>query len=126
MSNGMRRGWNMSKKLLAVIDDKIELFLYEGILKNNNIPYEIKQNGADGYKKIIMGVGAYSVPADIYVPEEFYEKAVELTEVVKSGDSEPPFGENNPHRRKKIIFAWITAGIFITAVLLIFILTNLN
>lgn len=116
----------MSKKLLAVMDDKIELFLYEGILKNNKIPYEIKQKGVDGYKKIIMGVGAYSVPADIYVPEELYEKAVELTEVVKSGDSEPPFGEDNPQRKKKIVLAWIIAGVFMAALLLIFIFANLN
>jgi hypothetical protein len=116
----------MKEKLLANIDDKIVLFLYEGILKKNGIPYRIKQKGMDGYMKIILGSGAYSVPADIYVPEECHEKAVELTEVVKSGDPEAPFGEKDPYRKKKMIYAWITAAVFLAAVLLIFILTNLN
>ncbi|MFO7610979.1 MAG: DUF2007 domain-containing protein [Clostridia bacterium] len=109
----------MSEILLATVLDSVELFLYEGILKQNEIPYIVRQTGIRGYMKILGGA-SHSVPADIFVAEEDHDKAVECTEVIRTEENKAPDNKNNPEYRKKMIIAWIITGIFGLAILAAF------
>jgi len=106
----------MAEKLLMEVNDNVELFLYEGILKQNKIPYVIKRPNVRGYMKILTGA-AHAVPAEIYVPEEAYEQVLELTEIIRSEKSTGPGSKGDPLAKRKSVAAWIIVGIF--AVLLI-------
>jgi len=101
----------MSEKLLMEVNDNVELYLYEGILKQNKIPYIIKRPNVRGYMKIIAGE-SHAVPAEIYVPEESFDSALELTEVIRSEKSQAPDSKENPGYKKRKLFAWVIIGMF--------------
>jgi len=106
----------MSEKLLMDVNDNVELYLYEGILKQNKIPYIIKRPNVRGYMRIIAGE-SHAVPAEIYVQEEAFDRALELTEVIRSEKSQAPDNKENPGYKKRKIFAWVIVGMFGLAVL---------
>lgn len=112
----------MNEKLLMTVENSIELFLYEGILKQNNIPYIVKQTSMNRYMKILGGSASYSVPAEIFVNEENYDKAIEMTEVIRAEKNEAPDNKENPQYRLKRILAWIIVGTF--AVVILFMLIS--
>ncbi len=113
----------MNEKLLMNVNDNVELYLYEGILKQNKIPYIIKRPNVRGYMRIIVGE-SHAVPAEIYVPEEAFDKALELTEVIRSEKSQVPDSKENPGYKKRKYFAWAIIAMF-GLIVLIFILTEL-
>ncbi len=65
--------------LVAVLQNSAYSAIYFDILKENNIPYEARNQGVQGYTKLLFG--EYSVPEYVYVMPEHYEKAKELYEV---------------------------------------------
>lgn len=113
----------MSEKLLMEVNDNVELYLYEGILKQNKIPYIIKRPNVSGYIKIIAGE-SHAVPAEIYVPEEAFENALELTEIIRSEKSQAPDSKENTGYKKRKVFAWAIVGIF-GSIVLVYILIEL-
>lgn len=102
----------MEEKLLISVDKNIELFLYEGILKQNDIPYIIKQKDIGNYMKILAGAASHSTPAEIYVGELDYEKAIELTAVIRTEENQGPDNKDNPIYKSKKIFAWVIVSMF--------------
>lgn len=106
----------MEEKLLVTVDESVELFLYEGILKQNKIPYLVKQKNIGNYLKILAGSAGHSTPADIYVTESDYEKAVEITEVMRSEQNQGPDNKDNPMYKRKNMFAWIIVSLFLTMI----------
>lgn len=50
--------------------------IYKDLLKENNIPFICRQNGAGGYIKVLTG--GFLVTDNIYVRPEQYDKAKEL------------------------------------------------
>ena len=101
----------MAEKLLLEINDSVELYLYEGILKQNKIPYIIKRPNVRGYLRIITGE-AHAVPAEIFIPEEAYDQAIELTEVIRTEKNKGPGSKGDPLAKRKTFFAWVVFGIF--------------
>ena len=113
----------MSEKLLMNVNDNVELYLYEGILKQNKIPYIIKRPNVRGYMRIIIGE-SHAVPAEIYVPEEAFDSAFELTEVIRSEKSQAPDSKDNSGYKKRKLFAWAIMGMF-GLIILVYILIEL-
>lgn len=107
----------MSEKLLTSVAGNVEMFLYEGILKENDIPYYIKHKGMDGYLNILRGP-AHNQDADIYVSDEDYEQAVKLTEIIRTEPNQAPDNPDNPTYGKKKIFAWMIAGLFFVLIII--------
>ena len=64
-------------KLITVYNN-YELGIIEGILKDNKIPYLVKEVGANSYMKIVTG--AILNATDIMIEESQLEKAKELTD----------------------------------------------
>lgn len=64
--------------LLKSTKEKYEIDLITVILKENNIPYEIKNETIDGHMKIVTGSFFYEIK--IYIREIDFEKAKELLE----------------------------------------------
>lgn len=65
--------------LVAVLKNTAYSAIYFDILKENNIPYFVRNAGAQGYTKHI--IGEYFVPDYVYVMPQYYDKAKELYEV---------------------------------------------
>lgn len=64
--------------LVAVIENTVSSEIFQNILKENEIPFICKQQGAGGYIKIAMG--SLFATDTIYVNPENAEKAKELYE----------------------------------------------
>lgn len=108
----------MEEKLLVTVERSVELFLYEGILKQNEIPYLVKQKSVGGYMKIIAGPLSNSQSAEIYVSEFDYERALELTEVMRTEENQAPDNKDNPAYKKRNIFAWAIVSMFILMIVI--------
>lgn len=65
--------------LAASIVNPVSSGIFQDILKENDIPFICRQEGAGGTIKILFGGGV--VPDNIYVAERNYERARELYEV---------------------------------------------
>ena len=63
--------------LLSQVDD-YNVSMVENLLNESKIPYLLKRRGIGGYFKIAFG-GSYEM-ADIYVSEDDYERAKEITD----------------------------------------------
>ena len=61
---------------LTTTNNNYELTVIEGILKNNSIPYILKDKESGAYMKIISGFSLYGT--EIYVEKNDLEKANEL------------------------------------------------
>jgi len=106
----------MNDKLLTEVNDSIKLFLYEEILKQNDIPYVVKRPGIRGYMSILGGA-AHAVPAEIYVSESDFDRAVNLTAVVEDEEPENPMEKGTKAYNRKRLFAWIIIGMFLIPLL---------
>lgn len=62
--------------LIATVFDPLRTAIIKGILESENIPYLIRERGAGASLGIIMGTNYLGT--DIYVPESFYERGMEL------------------------------------------------
>lgn len=62
--------------LAAAISNTVLSEMYQDLLKENDIPYICRQNGADGYLKHITG--GFLTTDLIYVKEEYYATAHEI------------------------------------------------
>ncbi|TJX67923.1 DUF2007 domain-containing protein [Soehngenia saccharolytica] len=71
-------------KLLIKTSDRIMLSLIESILKENGIPYILKDKGTGGYLKIITGASIYDT--EVLVSDKDFEKARELVDLVTKSD----------------------------------------
>ena len=107
----------MAEKLLMEINDNVELYLYEGILKQNKIPYAVKRPNVRGYNRIILGE-AHAVPAEIYVNEEDLQRAMEYTSVVRTEKRSDPAKKGTSAHRSRKIFAWTIVGMFLLMLLI--------
>lgn len=63
-------------RLLTTANGKVELMMLEGLLKDNEIPYLLKDHEAGNYMRIVGGFSIYGT--DIRVRDEDYERAKEL------------------------------------------------
>ncbi len=106
----------MAEKLLREISDNVELYLYEGILKQNKIPYIIKRPNVRGYTRILFGE-SHSVPAEIYVNDEDFQMAVEFTSVVRTEERNDPAKKGTQAHKNRKIFAWAIVGMFLVMLL---------
>lgn len=68
--------------VLKTVDNNFDLELITNLLKENNIPYILKDNGTGGYMRIIAGSSIFGT--DILVEESFFEKAYEILESISS------------------------------------------
>ena len=107
----------MAEKLLMEINDSVELYLYEGILKQNKIPYAVKRPNVRGYTRILLGE-SHAVPAEIYVNEEDLQRAREFTSVVQTEKRRDPAEKGTPAHRSRRLFAWTTVGMFLLMLLI--------
>lgn len=64
--------------LVAVLQNSAYSGIYLDILKENNIPYQTKNEGVQGYTKLLFG--EYSVPEYVYVMPQYYDRAKEFYE----------------------------------------------
>ncbi len=71
-------------KSLIKTSDRIMLSLIESILKENEIPYILKEKGTGGYLKIITGASIYDT--EVLVSDKDFEKARELVDLVTKSD----------------------------------------
>ena len=60
--------------------------IYKDLLKENNIPFICRQNGAGGYIKVLTG--GFLVTDNIYVKKDDYGKAKELYDNYIVGNEE--------------------------------------
>jgi Protein of unknown function (DUF2007). len=72
-------------KLLVKTSDRTTLALIESTLKENNIPYIMKDKGTGGYLKIITGASIYDT--EIYVSDNDLEKARDLVDLLTKSDT---------------------------------------
>ena len=66
--------------------------VYQDLLRENNIPFICRRDGANGYLKVITG--GFLVTDDIYVKEEDYTKARELYDNYINGDENMEFTDS--------------------------------
>jgi hypothetical protein len=77
--------------LLCTVYSPTELSVILGILEGAEIPFLVKERGAGGVSKVILG---YSISGtDIYVPEAALDAAAELIAPAESDEVEE--GEEN-------------------------------
>ena len=102
----------MAEKLLIEVNDSVELFLYEGILKQNNIPYIIKRPGMRNYTRILFGQ-AHAVPAEIYVNEGDFDRSKDFTAIINLEKAENPMEKGTKAYKSRKILAWVIVGMFL-------------
>lgn len=108
----------MTEKLLIEVNDSVELFLYEGILKQNKIPYIVKRPGMRNYTRILLGQ-AHAVPAEIYINDEDYERARDFTAVINLEKAENPMEKGTKAYKSRKILAWVIMGMFIVPLIIL-------
>lgn len=64
--------------VVAVISNTVSSEIYQDILRQNNVRFICRQQGAGGYLKHL--IGSASIPDYIYVKSDDYEQARELYE----------------------------------------------
>ena len=64
------------QKLLCTVYGTPELAVIRSILEGEGIPYLLKERGAGGVSKVVMGFSICGT--DIFVPDEVYEEASAL------------------------------------------------
>lgn len=69
---------NSDPVVAAVITNTVSSEIYQDILRQNNVRFICKQQGAGGYLKHL--IGSATIPDYIYVKSEDYEQARELYE----------------------------------------------
>lgn len=77
----------MELVFLTELSDQITINILCSMLKDNDIPYNLKHKGLGAYQRVTMGSSIYA--ASIYVESSNYEKARELLEIVTSPYKEP-------------------------------------
>ncbi len=77
--------------LVAVIPDTVSSEIFQDILKENEIPFICRQEGAGGYIKILTG--GLLVADSIYVSEENSQRASELYEAYLKTEADVDIGE---------------------------------
>ena len=65
-------------ELLTTANDNIYLSITESLLKDNDIPYLVKDRGCGTVVKVVMGFSIFG--ADVYVLKKDIERASELLE----------------------------------------------
>lgn len=107
----------MAEKVLVEVNDSVELYLYEGILKQNNIPYIIKRPGMRSYTHILFGA-THAVPAEIHVNEADYDRAKEFTAIISLEKAENPMEKGSKAYKNRKILAWAIAAMFLIPLLI--------
>ncbi|MBR2579054.1 MAG: hypothetical protein IKE41_02815, partial [Clostridia bacterium] len=69
---------------LITVHNSYELGVTESILKDNKIPYIVRESGAGGFLKITTG--ALLTDADIMIERSYLDKAKDLTYMLNSGE----------------------------------------
>ena len=69
---------NSDPVVAAVITNTVSSEIYQDILRQNNVRFICRQQGAGGYLKHL--IGSATIPDYIYVKSEDYEQARELYE----------------------------------------------
>ena len=76
----------MEEKALISTDNEYVINQVNTILKENDISYIVKTEGAGGYFRIALGSGLGKMTT-IYVSKEDFEKAIELVQVIDGVNS---------------------------------------
>ena len=79
--------------LAAAIANTVSSEIYQDLLKENNIPFVCRQQGAGGYLKILTGGllvtdSIYVNPRDYDRARELYENYIDIEEEIEIIDSE--------------------------------------
>lgn len=69
----------MESKLLITVHQAYEAEEIRELLKNNGIPCEFREYGAEGYLRLVGWLNPGGHGIDILVPEKSYEQAKEIT-----------------------------------------------
>lgn len=72
--------------VVAVITNTVSSEIYQDILRQNNVRFICRQQGAGGYLKHL--IGSATIPDYIYVKSEDYEQARELFETYIQNDGQ--------------------------------------
>lgn len=98
---------------LMTAADEREYDVCKSLLEAYGIPVLKRQREAGGYLSISMGMNIYGV--DIYVPEEYYNDAVELVkntvENKEENNTESEIAIEQYHN-KRLLYIWIIIGVF--------------
>ena len=78
------------QELLCTVYSMEELTVLRSILEGAEIPYLLKERGAGGASKVIIGFSICGT--DVFVPESVYEDALALISVEENGEEEPNEG----------------------------------
>lgn len=78
--------------LVASVSNTVLSEVYQDMLRENNIPFICRRDGANGYLKVITG--GFLVTDDIYVKDEDYTKARELYDNYINGDENMEFTDS--------------------------------
>ncbi len=73
---------------LVSINNNMDLGIVETILRDNNVPYIIRDSGSGSYMRIISGTSIFST--DIFVEESSYEKALALIDIFVNDEENWP------------------------------------
>lgn len=77
---------NIEPTFVVGISNTVLCEIFKDLLKENNIPFICRQNGAGGYIKVLTG--GFLVTDNIYVRPEHYNKAKELYDNYIEGKAE--------------------------------------
>ena len=108
----------MAEKLLVEVNDSVELYLYEGILKENNIPYIVKRPGVRSYMSILAGA-SHAVPAEIHVNEADHDRAKDFTAIVNLEKTDNPMEKGTKAYKNRRILAWAIVAMFLVPLLIL-------
>lgn len=77
--------------LLTTVYDEVLASLYEGLLKEHNVPHLKKDRGSGTAMRVLMGASSQGI--DFYVPDRYLAAAKELlfapdAEIIEEGDEQ--------------------------------------
>ena len=71
-------------ELLTTLHDDVECAIVCGILKEENIPFMVKDRGSGEIVRILGGFSMFG--KDLFVPKELIDQAKNLLDVYRNGD----------------------------------------
>ena len=78
---------------LTTVNDSVYLSIVESVLKDNDIPYLVKDRGCGTVVKVVMGFSIFG--ADVYVLNKDINKASELIEQFTMASNDDEYTEED-------------------------------
>ena len=70
---------------LTTVHNQVELSIVRSILEGEEIPYQTRERGSGGAVTVIAGYSMFGT--DIFVPKAMIEKATEVLDAYRNGES---------------------------------------